>query len=53
LIDGLAAAFPLQVVSAEDAARQEPILRLLAEAELHERTYQSDLNWRILPFVNA
>jgi hypothetical protein len=51
LIDGLAAAFPMQVTSPEDAERQEPILRVLAEAELHERTYQADLNWRILPFT--
>lgn len=51
LIDGLAAAWPFQVTSPKDAARQEPILRVLAEAELHERFYQSDLNWRILPFV--
>jgi hypothetical protein len=51
LIDGLAAAFPFQVRSPEDAERQEPILRVLAEAELHERFYQADLNWRILPFA--
>ena len=51
LIDGLAAAFPFQVTSPEDAERQEPILRVLAEAEFHERFYQSDLNWRLLPFV--
>jgi hypothetical protein len=51
LIDGLAAAFPMQVISPEDAERQEPILRVLAEAEFHERFYQSDLNWRLLPFV--
>jgi hypothetical protein len=51
LIDGLAAAFPFQVLSPEDAERQEPILRVLAEAEFHERFYQSDLNWRLLPFV--
>jgi hypothetical protein len=51
LIDGLAAAFPLQVTSPEDAERQEPILRVLAEGELHHRTYEADLNWRILPFV--
>lgn len=51
LIDGLAAAFPFQVKSPEDAERQEPILRVLAEAELHERFYQADLNWRILPFA--
>lgn len=51
VIDGLALAFPLQVVSPEDADRQEPILRVLAEGELHQRTFESDLNWRILLFV--
>jgi hypothetical protein len=51
LSTGIAAAWPFQVTSAEDAERQEPILRVLAEAELHERTFQADLNWRILPFA--
>ena len=51
LSTGIAAAWPFQVTSSEDAERQEPILRVLAEAELHERTFQADLNWRILPFV--
>jgi hypothetical protein len=46
--DGLACAWPLQVVSPEDACRQEPILRVMAEAEMHEITYLSDLNWRVL-----
>jgi len=50
--DGIAAAWPFQVTSSEDAARQEPILRVLAEGEFHERTYLADLNWRILPFAN-
>jgi hypothetical protein len=45
---GLAAAWPLQVTSEEDAWRQEPILRVLAEAELHERTFLADTNWRLL-----
>ena len=45
---GLAAAWPLQVTSSEDAWRQEPILRVLAEAELHERTFLADTNWRLL-----
>ncbi|MDE3180374.1 MAG: hypothetical protein KGM47_12035 [Acidobacteriota bacterium] len=51
VIDGLALAFPLQVTSPEDADRQEPILRVLAEGELHQRTFEADLNWRILPFM--
>ena len=46
--EGMAAAWPLQVTSPEDALRQEPILRVLAEAEMHERTFLADLNWRLL-----
>jgi hypothetical protein len=38
-------AWPFQVLDAVDAARQEPVLRVLAEALLHERVYQSDVNW--------
>jgi hypothetical protein len=47
----IAAAWPFQVTSEEDAKRQEPILRVLAEAEMHERTFESDVNWRILPLM--
>lgn len=46
--DGIAAAWPMQVISAVDAERQEPILRVLAEAEMHQCTYLADMNWRIL-----
>jgi hypothetical protein len=46
--DGLAAAWPMQVTSTEDAWRQEPILHVLAEAELHEKTFLADLNWKLL-----
>jgi len=49
--EGIAAAWPLQVVSVEDAWRQEAILRVLAEAELHECTFLADINWRVLPFI--
>jgi hypothetical protein len=49
--DGIAAAWPLQVTSPEDAERQEPVLRVMAETEMHERTYLADINWRILPLV--
>jgi hypothetical protein len=38
-------AWPLQVTSARDAERQEPVLRILAEAILHERIYQAGGNW--------
>ena len=47
----LAAAWPFNVLSAEDAERQEPILRVLAEAEMHERTFEADVNWRVLTFA--
>ena len=40
-------AWPMQVKTAEDAARQEPVLRLIAEAELHERIYQAGGNWQL------
>jgi hypothetical protein len=43
------ASFPLQVTSAADADRQELTLWVLAEAELHERTFAGDLNWLLLP----
>lgn len=46
--DGLACAWPMQVTSVGDASRQEPILRVMAEAELHQKTYLADLNWKIL-----
>jgi hypothetical protein len=39
--------WPLQVLDAEDAARQEPILRAIVEAELHQRVFEG--GWQILP----
>jgi hypothetical protein len=45
------AAWPFQVTSPTDAARQEPILWAVAEAELHERVLRADGNWRVLPAV--
>jgi hypothetical protein len=47
------AAWPLQVTSPKDAERQEPILWAIAEAEVHERTFAADLNWRLLHFEQA
>lgn len=41
-------AWPMQVLTEEDAARQEPILRAIAEAELHERLYQANGDWRMV-----
>jgi len=39
--------WPLQVVDERDARRQEPIVRAIAEAELHERIFEG--TWRIVP----
>jgi hypothetical protein len=41
-------AWPMQVGTEEDASRQEPILRAIAEAELHERVYQANGDWRMV-----
>jgi hypothetical protein len=35
------------VVTEEDASRQEPIIRAIVEAELHERIFEG--TWRIIP----
>jgi len=32
--------WPLQVIDADDAVRQEPIVRAIVEAELHQRIYE-------------
>lgn len=42
------ACWPFQVTTADDADRQEPILAVVAEAEMHDRTFAADLNWRLL-----
>jgi hypothetical protein len=39
--------WPCQVVDEADAARQEPIVRAIAEAELHQRIF--DGTWRVVP----
>lgn len=41
-------AWPLQVTNADDAERQVTILRVVAEALLHERVYQAGGNWALL-----
>ena len=46
---GVAFAWPFQVKDAADAERQEPILWAMAEAELHERVFRAESNWRVLP----
>lgn len=39
--------WPCQVTDEDDAARQEPIIRVVVEAELHQRIF--DGRWRIVP----
>ncbi len=39
--------WPLQVLDPQDAERQEPIVRAIVEAELHERVFEG--TWRIVP----
>lgn len=41
--------WPLQVLTAEDAARQEPIVRAIVEAELHQRIYEG--RWPVVPYA--
>ena len=43
----LVAHWPLQVTGQADAERQEPIVRAIVEAELHQRVFEA--GWRILP----
>ena len=39
--------WPLQVTTTEDAARQEPIVRAIVEAELHQKIYEG--RWAVMP----
>ena len=41
--------WPLQIVSAEDARRQAPVVLAIAEAELHQRIFDAGGNWRLVP----
>jgi hypothetical protein len=47
------ACWPFQVTGNNDADRQEMILWAIAEAEVHERTFAGDLNWRLLPMAEV
>jgi hypothetical protein len=40
--------WPLQVTSAADAARQDPIVRAIVEAELHQRVFDAKGDWRVI-----
>jgi hypothetical protein len=42
------ACWPFQVTTAEDAERQADTLAVIAEADMHDRTFAGDLNWRLL-----
>jgi hypothetical protein len=42
-----AGSWPLQVTGQADAERQEPIVRAIVEAELHERVFEG--TWKIVP----
>jgi hypothetical protein len=39
--------WPMQVTSAEDAERQELVVRAIVEAELHERIFEG--RWQVVP----
>ena len=41
--------WPLQIISAEDARRQAPVVLAIAEAELHQRIFDAGGNWRLVP----
>jgi hypothetical protein len=43
--------WPCQVTSEADARRQEPIVRAIVEAELHERIFQG--SWEVIPSFTA
>jgi hypothetical protein len=40
--------WPLQVTSTADAARQDPIVRAIVEAELHQRVFDAKGDWRVI-----
>lgn len=39
--------WPMQVLDAADAARQEPIVRAIVEVELHQRIFEG--RWGVVP----
>lgn len=47
LCGAVAGMWPCQVIDEADAERQEPILRAIAESELHQRIFQG--TWRVIP----
>ena len=49
LMAPLGGEWPLQVRSEEDALRQESLVRIILEGELHQRIYEASSNWKIVP----
>ncbi|HUZ36493.1 MAG TPA: hypothetical protein VMV17_09200 [Streptosporangiaceae bacterium] len=47
----VAGMWPCQITSEADAQRQEPVVRAIVEAELHERIAQG--SWRVIPAFAA
>ena len=41
--------WPLQITDASDAVRQEALIRIILEGELHQRIYEATSNWKIVP----
>lgn len=41
--------WPMQIISADDARRQAPIVLAIVEAELHQRVFEAGGNWRLVP----
>jgi hypothetical protein len=49
LMAPLGGEWPLQVRNEEDTLRQESLVRIILEGELHQRIYEATSNWRIVP----
>ena len=41
--------WPMQIVNADDARRQAPVVLSIVEAEVHQRVFEAGGNWRIIP----
>lgn len=40
--------WPMQITSSSDAERQQPLLRIIIESELHQRIFDAGGDWRIV-----
>lgn len=45
-------AWPFQVSAHSDAESLRPVLETIAAASLHERIFQSDIGWRVVPLAD-